>query len=114
MMEDTWHLSDIWDADSELIPGKYPTILLNNSGHSNYWESTFWTTNVRYLKMKNLEFGYNFPKVWLDKIHMSNLRVYFSAQNLFTLTNTDLDPEVDKDTGIAYPTNRVMSIGFES
>lgn len=112
MMEDTWHLSDIWDADSELIPGKYPTILLNNSGHSNYWESTFWTTNVRYLKMKNLEFGYNFPKVWLDKIHMSNLRVYFSAQNLFTLTNTDLDPEVDKDTGIAYPTNRVMSIGL--
>ena len=112
MMEDSWHLSDIWDADSELIPGKYPTLLLNNSGHSNYWESTFWTTNVRYIKMKNLELGYNLPKRYLEKVNMSDLRIYFSAQNLFTISNTDLDPEVDLDTGIAYPTTRVMNIGL--
>ena len=41
-MEDTWRLSDIWDADSELIPGKYPMLLIGNSSHSNYWNSTFW------------------------------------------------------------------------
>ncbi|SCM57918.1 putative protein {ECO:0000313/EMBL:CEA16138,1} [Petrimonas mucosa] len=49
-MENTWRLSDIWDADSELIPGKYPMLLIGNSNHSNYWNSTFWKKNVRYLK----------------------------------------------------------------
>ena len=38
-------LSDIWDADSELIPGKYPMLLIGNSSHSNYWNSTFWKKN---------------------------------------------------------------------
>lgn len=40
-MENTWKLVDIFDANSELIPGKYPMLLLGNQNHSNYWNSTF-------------------------------------------------------------------------
>lgn len=62
-MEDTWHLADIWDANSKLIPGKYPMLLIGNSSHNNYrWDSTFWTHNTVYMKLRNFEFGYTIQK----------------------------------------------------
>src|SRR5690606_9950052 len=61
LMENSWRLSDIWDANSELIPGEFPMMLIGNSAHSNYWNSSFWKHNVRYLKLRNLEFGYSLP-----------------------------------------------------
>ena len=84
-MEDTWRLSDIFDANSEMIPGKYPTLLIGNNAnnHSNYWDSSFWKYNVRYLKLRNLEFGYTFPKEWLQKCRINSLRLYLAGQNLF-------------------------------
>lgn len=114
IMEDTWHLSDIFDKDSELIPGKYPTLIIgnNSNNHSNYWDSSFWKYNVRYLKLRNLEFGYTFPNKWLNKVKISNLRLYLAGQNLFTLTNVPIDPEVSAGNGSAYPSMRIINIGL--
>jgi TonB-linked SusC/RagA family outer membrane protein len=112
-MENTWRLSDIWDADSELIPGKYPMLLIGNSNHSNYWNSTFWKKNVRYLKLRNLEFGYNFPKSIVEKATLSGLRLYLSGQNLAGLSNLiGVDPEIQETNGLAYPTTRIVNIGL--
>ena len=112
-MEDTWHLADIWDANSELIPGKYPMLLIGNSDHSNYWNSTFWKKNVRYIKLRNLEFGYTLPKHILQKALISDLRIYVAGTNLFTLTNIPgIDPETKETNGLAYPTTRVINIGL--
>lgn len=112
-MEDTWHLADITDANSALIPGKYPTLLIGNSGHSNYWKSDFWMHNVRYMKLRNLEFGYSLPKTLLSKALISDLRVYVSGQNLLTLTNTHgIDPEIENSAGLAYPTTRMVNLGL--
>jgi hypothetical protein len=113
-MEDTWHLSDIWDANSEYLPGKYPLLIAGNNYHSNYERhSTFWTVNTKYLKLRNIEFGYTFPKAWLSRSLLSNLRVYISGTNLFTLTNTfQTDPETTNDAGLDYPAARVMNIGL--
>ena len=112
MMEDTWHLADIWDANSELIPGKYPTMLVGNSGHSNYWESDFWIKKVRYIKLRNLELGYQLPKAWMSKIKMKDIRVYVAAQNLFTISSIPVDPEITKDSGLMVPPTRVINIGL--
>lgn len=112
-MEDTWHLADITDANSALIPGKYPTLLIGNSGHSNYWKSDFWMHNVRYMKLRNLEFGYSLPKTLLSKALISDLRVYVSGQNLLTFTNTHgIDPEIENSAGLAYPTTRIVNLGL--
>jgi TonB-linked SusC/RagA family outer membrane protein len=112
MMSNQWHLSDLGDPDSELIPGKYPTLLVGNNGHSNYWSSDFWTVNGRYLKLKNLEIGYTFPSRWVNKAGMSKFRVSVSGQNLFSLDNfNEIDPEITRGDGLNYPTNRVFSIG---
>ncbi|MBK5196132.1 MAG: SusC/RagA family TonB-linked outer membrane protein, partial [Proteiniphilum sp.] len=112
-MENTWHLADIWDANSELIPGKYPMLLIGNSSHSNYWNSTFWKKNVKYLKLRNLEFGYTFPKSILNRASVSDLRFYVAGQNLFGLTNLiGVDPEINDTNGLAYPTMRIINVGL--
>ena len=112
-MEDTWHLADIWDADSELIKGTYPMLLIGNSSHSNYWNSTFWKKNVKYVKLRNLEFGYTLPKHIIQKVLISDLRFYVAGTNLFTITNIKgVDPESDQTNGLGYPTTRVINIGM--
>src|SRR3569833_3766373 len=67
--------------------------------------------NGSYLKLKNASLGYTFDPVVASKIHAKQIRLYVSAQNLFTITKyTGLDPEVnfyDNDNtkqGIDYGT----------
>lgn len=110
IFNDAWRLSDIWNPDSELIPGKYPLIRLGDND-SNYWNSDFWLHNVRYLKLRNLELGYTLPQVITTKAGISNLRVYVSGTNLLTFSNVMVDPEGVADNGLDYPTMRVINLG---
>ncbi|SEL60985.1 SusC/RagA family TonB-linked outer membrane protein [Parapedobacter koreensis] len=111
--DDAWGLSDIWDANSELIPGKYPMPLIGNSAHSNYWNSDFWKQSIRYIKLRNLDFGYSLPARILEPLSITGVRVYFSGQNLYTLTNLiGIDPEMDSTNGLGYPTYRIMNFGL--
>jgi len=111
--DEAWKLSDIWDADSELIPGKYPMLLIGNGSHSNYWNSDFWKQNIRYIKLRNLNFGYSLPKHLVEPLSITGVRVYFSGQNLFTLTNLiGIDPETQDTNGLGYPTLRIMNFGI--
>ena len=49
-----------------------------------------------YMRVKNVTLGYSFPSAMTSKLHLNSLRVYASAQNLFTFTDyTGLDPEVN-------------------
>jgi TonB-linked SusC/RagA family outer membrane protein len=112
-MDDTWRLADIWDAGSQLIPGTYPMLLIGNSSHSNYWRSTFWMHNVRYIKLRNIELGYTVPKRLVNKAGISDVRVYVGGSNIFTLTNIKgVDPESDQSNGLGYPTMRVINVGI--
>jgi len=114
-MGNQWHLSDPLDINSALVPGKYPTLILGNGGGSNYWKSDFWTKNVNYLKLRNLEIGYTVPSKILAKAGVSKLRIYSLMQNLFSIDNLgdlQVDPELTTGTGLQYPTNRVINIGF--
>ena len=110
---DTWSLSDIYDAGSKLTRGKYPMPLIGNSSHSNYWNSDFWFVNVSYIKLRNFEVGYTFPAKWLSFMKAQSLRVYCSGTNVFVITNKPgFDPEGTTDSGLQYPTTRVINIGF--
>lgn len=80
---------------------------------------TKYLQDASYLRMKNLTIGYTLPKSVLDKLKISYLRFYLSAENLFTISNLDkgidLDPEIiDKYNGFnsgTYPMQRVYSMG---
>lgn len=113
LMEDTWHLKDIWDANSDIVPGKYPTMLEGTSEHSNYWWSDFWIKNMRYLKLRNLEIGYTLPANWMKKINIKSVRFYVSGQNLFTISNIQgVDPEIITGSGLVMPTMRIVNLGL--
>ncbi|MFS8616689.1 MAG: SusC/RagA family TonB-linked outer membrane protein, partial [Solitalea sp.] len=112
-MKNAWRLADIWDPNSELIPGDYPMLLIGNSAHSNYWNSSFWKTNVRYIKLRNLELGYSLPQKFLNPLSLSHVRFYIAGQNLFTISNLDgVDPEGDATNGLGYPTIRIVNFGL--
>ena len=47
-----------------------------------------------FVKVKNITVGYTFPKKWISKIHVSNLRIYANILNPFIFTNYEgFDPE---------------------
>ncbi|WP_169515153.1 SusC/RagA family TonB-linked outer membrane protein [Hymenobacter norwichensis] len=92
---------------------------INGDPNNNLRVSTHFIEDGSYVRLKNLTFGYTLPKSVMSRISASQLRVYFSAQNLATLTKyTGYDPEVSAsgvDRGI-YPQTRVfmggLNIGF--
>jgi TonB-linked SusC/RagA family outer membrane protein len=88
---------------------------------SNKRVSSRFIEDGSYLRIKNLTLGYTFSNNLIHKLHLSNLRVYFTSQNLFTFTNySGLDPEVnylgDDNTVIGtdfftYPEARSFNFG---
>ena len=74
-----------------------------------------WVKNADYLKLRNLELGYNFNALRLQKAGIDNLRVYLSAQNLLTFTNfSGLDPEGTSNLYAAqYPMSRQFTFGLD-
>jgi len=114
MLEDRWHRADVYNPDSEWIPGRYPPIR-ENSSHSNYKESDYWRTNVTYLRVRRIELGYQLPEKLMNKIRFKAARIYTSGTNLFTFDNLrhiELDPELAMDSGLRYPAQKVINVGF--
>lgn len=75
-----------------------------------------------YIRLKNITFGYTFPKNMIKKVGLENLRVYANIQNLLTLTKYEgYDPEIGVSTASAnvygldngrYPSPTVYSFGL--
>src|SRR5690606_18887358 len=54
MLEDRWHRADLYNSDSEWVPGTYPAIRRHGADHL-YRHNTFWLTNVKYMRLRNLD-----------------------------------------------------------
>jgi TonB-dependent starch-binding outer membrane protein SusC len=79
----------------------------------DYWRSnrnTYWIQNADYVRVKNIELGYNMPESINSKLGLSGMRIYVGGLNLFTLCPglKSYDPEsVSKD----YPLAKVINMG---
>ena len=91
--------------------------IFNDNYAPNTAVSTWWLQDASYLRMKNIQIGYNLPKSLLSKIYFQNVRVYFSGDNLLTFTNffDGLDPErtARNSRGAIYPQAKVVSFGLK-
>ncbi len=115
LLEDRWHREDPYDENSAWVAGYYPALRNGNPGESNARNSDFWLTNVRYLRVRNLELGYSFAPVLLKKIKASKIRFYVSGSNLFSFDNVgrfQIDPEIQAEAAVVYPQQRTMMAGF--
>ncbi len=93
---------------------------------NNKMPSTRFLEDGSYVRLKNVQLGYTLNKNLLSRLNISNIRVYVSAQNLFTITKyTGLDPEMytsnnalsegDRAVGIdwgTYPSSRTYTVGI--
>lgn len=89
----------------------FPRFLNMTNNNKN---SSQWLRDASYLRLKNLEFGYTLPHSLIQKIGIDNLRLYFSGNNLFTITSmVDMDPEksLSDEAARAYPQSRTYSFG---
>ncbi|WP_051253975.1 SusC/RagA family TonB-linked outer membrane protein [Arenibacter latericius] len=93
-----------------------PRLIDNIYGPSMPQNSTtsYWLKSTDFLRLKNLQLGYNLPTDILEEWNISRLRVYYSAQNLFTLTpyTKGWDPEAPSGRGSGYPVVMTNSIGI--
>ncbi|PWV56671.1 TonB-dependent receptor [Chitinophaga sp. S165] len=115
MLTDRWHREDPYNPSSRWISGKYPAIRKDNTTHVNYAVNDFWITNVRYIRLKNLELGYNFSRDLVKRAGLAGLRVYVNGTNLFSLDNVkeyEIDPEISSTNGLVYPQQRLYNFGF--
>lgn len=114
---DTGHPLTIWKDrfHPEKNPnGKMPRVAVNGPSLANLVVSDFWVQNGNYLRMKDFQIGYNFPKKLISKLGLQSLRIYYSGQNLWTITNMlkGYDPESPSGKGVNYPQVKVNSFGI--
>jgi len=114
---DSSHPSTAWfDAWSPENPnGTFPRIAESdrtNSKPGTY--SSFWFFKTNYLRIKNIQFGYNLPENWLKGTGISRAKIYYSGENLFKFDNlpVNIDPESPSGRGSHYPQVCTNSIGI--
>lgn len=105
-----------WNGEgtSNTIP-RYTWIDVNN----NYRVSDLYIEDGSYMRLKNIQIGYNLPKNVISRIGAVNWRFYISGENLLTLTGySGADPEIGAmssfDIGIdrgIYPQARIFRFG---
>ena len=74
--------------------------------------NTYWLQSTDYLRLKNIELGYNLPQQLADKVGINNFRLYVSAYNLVTWTGMEsFDPEAVNSIGQYYPQSKIINLG---
>ncbi len=118
MLDDRWIDSET-AAQLGLVANENPNATyprLSYGGNSNnYRNSTFWLRDGRYLRLKNLDFGYTLPKQVVNKIHFQNVRFYVSGTNLLLLYKKFgmWDPESLQPRGEDYPITKAVTVGVQ-
>jgi TonB-linked SusC/RagA family outer membrane protein len=86
---------------------------LSTQSHTNrQWVSDLYVYDGDYLRMQNITLGYDFGQI-INAGFLSQLRVYVTAQNLFTVTKyPGMDPEVGYNHGDDYSWSSGIDLGF--
>jgi len=108
------YLEGMWTPENP-NGAKHPKLYWDNlGGGKNTRSNSYFLRDASYFRLKNFTVGYTIPNQITDKVGLSRLRVYFSADNILTLTKFEgLDPERAGDGRAAqYPQNRIMSFGL--
>ncbi|MGC3977538.1 MAG: TonB-dependent receptor [Paludibacteraceae bacterium] len=84
---------------------------LASSSSTNYsWVSDIYVEDGDYLKIKNITLGYDLKRL-LPKLPISQMKLYVTAQNVFTFTNySGMDPEIGYSAGDSY--TKGIDLGF--
>ena len=101
MNQNRTYLTETWREDN--TGAQFPILSFNGDlvtwNYSDYNDIN--VMNCWYARAKNISLGYTLPQKLVNRVHLSNLRVYVSADNLFSVNNVadNFDPEIQAATG---------------
>ena len=92
----------------------YPRLHSNEFSY-NLYESTWWYRNASFIRLKNVEFGYQFNRNQLKRLRLENIRLYVQGSNLAVWDDVKYwDPELgNANSGAQYPLSRTWTMGVE-
>ncbi len=111
---------DRWRSPENPGNGKVPRANARTTGNNNAVSSR-WVEDGSYLRIQHVSLGYKLPKSVISRLKLQQVRVYASAQNLYTWTNyTNFNPEVSNYEGPltggvdygSYPLARTVTFGI--
>ncbi|NLR91691.1 MULTISPECIES: SusC/RagA family TonB-linked outer membrane protein [Flammeovirga] len=108
-LQDGWSR---WEKPGDVAT--HPRMEYNNQSQSNKPSSRY-LEDGSYLRLRNLSFGYRLPNKLTEKMNIKNARIYFSGDNLWTLTGySGMDPEVGdgSDMSAFYPVPKRFMFGL--
>ena len=82
----TFHLGNMWTPENvnAYFPRTMSRAASNSTTRTLGVAQTRYLQNVAYVRMKNIQLGYNLPASWVNRIGANNIRIYFSGENLWT------------------------------
>lgn len=101
-------LLDAWTPQN---PNSEIPAVTYNSANQETRVSSFFVENGSFLKLRNIQLGYNVPKTWAQKIRMERLRFYLSAQNLLTIKSKDFSGVDPENPNFDYPIPLTVTLG---
>ncbi|MFD2885353.1 SusC/RagA family TonB-linked outer membrane protein [Chitinophaga cymbidii] len=105
--------TDRWTPDNPNPRPFYPRLSTRSDVTTNYYESTWWMKRADYIRLKEVQVGYNFGLKSLRRFSVKNMRLYLQATNLLTFSPWKIwDPELDDPRGVRYPQLSVINIGL--
>ena len=108
------YIKHMWTEENP-YGAKHPKLYWQDmGGGKNTRPNSYYLKDASFFRLKNLTLGYTLPRVWTEKANISKVRIYFSGDNLLTLTPyKGLDPERNGDGRDAiYPQTRIYSFGL--
>lgn len=101
---------------------KMPRLYTESSKNNNHRMSDNYVEDGSYIRLQNVSLAYTFPKNWVSKIKLQNVKLYCNLQNVYTWTEyKGYDPEVGSLYGNTllngvdygrYPSPRIMTFGL--
>jgi TonB-linked SusC/RagA family outer membrane protein len=125
-----WHIGNMWTPENTdaYFPRTMSRAASNNTSRELGVAQTKYLQNVAFIRMTNLQIGYNLPKSLISKIGANNLKVFFSGENLWAysplykmVTGIDVENTVASDQlftssnagdGYNYPMLKSVSLGL--
>ena len=109
-----WQADGSWTMNQNERYPIYPRLeTMSNAGTASTITSDFWVLNATYLKVRNIQLGYMLPRTLINPWGLSNLRVYFSADNPFSFSHfrKGWDPEINT-SGTYHPILTTYTFGL--
>jgi TonB-linked SusC/RagA family outer membrane protein len=106
------NVDDRWTPENSRQDVFWPR-LGNKAVANNEQASTWWLRDMSFLRLKNVEVGYNFPRSWVNKVGVRDCRLFVRGSNLVTFSKFKLwDPELETTDGLKYPQMKSISVGL--